>query len=339
MTTLPLSYHQSLSAFWTADASAIGTGLGGIGFIDFQIRRPVRNRFVAEHVSESRPARVIHGLGHLGFREAGRVNVPYRDEIEVADQPRTELVQEISAPVRDLRMDAPRRLRFASLLGRRQPRFVRAVVLGGLYFLARAERRQRLQAKVKADAAIRFASSDRNGQDDVYIPVAKRVPREGPAVQYAGRVWNWPRQPEAYLSGRKENFAVTPNYIFSAKRHPSEILSPAITQLLFFMLAQRSNVAGAYCVDRGGRNSKLFGGSGCNFMQIVAGRPCPTPFHRVPLHIVAVVPDEIHRPRHAVEHGCVLVLHAVAVGEDSRGAVVFHHRQTYTKSDEVATND
>ena len=105
VTAGPLSYSQSRDTFRPRRAvfrSARRTGLGRTAFVDFLERGPVRDRFVAELVSEGRPGCVVDALRHPGSGEFGGRHVANRDVIETPHQIERELMLEIGTGIRHL---------------------------------------------------------------------------------------------------------------------------------------------------------------------------------------------------------------------------------------------
>ena len=128
VTAGPRSYSQPRDTFRPRRAvfrPTRRTGLGRTAFVDFLERGSVRDRFVAELVSEGRPGRVVDAVRHPGSGELGSRHVADRDVIETPHQIERELVLEIGTGIRDLGVqlrDMPfvfsRPLRFRELLGR-----------------------------------------------------------------------------------------------------------------------------------------------------------------------------------------------------------------------------
>src|SRR5882724_10261120 len=82
--TYPTSYSEVCDTFRPRLACAKRTVSGGERFIDFLVRGPVRKRFVAEHVSEGRPARIENRPRQAGFGESGGIHITDRDVIKLS---------------------------------------------------------------------------------------------------------------------------------------------------------------------------------------------------------------------------------------------------------------
>src|ERR1700675_3490703 len=80
----PASYSEVCDTFRPRFAFAKRTDSGRERFIDFVVPGPVRSRFVAEHVSEGRPACIEHGLRQAGLGESGGIHIAYRDVVKLS---------------------------------------------------------------------------------------------------------------------------------------------------------------------------------------------------------------------------------------------------------------
>src|SRR5580692_5956865 len=92
LSTYPASYSEVCDTFRPRLAVAKRTDSGRERFIDFLVASPVRSRFVAEHASEGRPARIEHRLRQAGLGESGGIYIADRDVIELSDDAGRELV-------------------------------------------------------------------------------------------------------------------------------------------------------------------------------------------------------------------------------------------------------
>lgn len=309
----PFSYHQTFSTFRAANHTAIGTSLSGESFIDLNILSAARNRFVAEHLSEARPARIVYGLGHLGFREARRVHVAYSDEIKFADQPRAEFVEKVFAARCDLRMNAPSGFGLTRSLRRRQPRFTGPIELRCLNSFACAECRQSLKAKVYADATLGFTDSRvRNAQNNIQVPAATRILRERTAVTNFGSLWNGAAIPNGVNLPVEAEGITDPVKIISLEGNPSEGTLSSVSNGPLANRPARSNILFAHTTDRVARNTKFSVRTSREFHQRVCARPKRAPAHGMLLSVSTIVPNEIDRPRHAVQSASVLVFNSIA---------------------------
>jgi hypothetical protein len=75
-----------------------------------------RGRFVTEHASEGRPARIENGLCQASLGESGGVHVADGDVIELSNDAGRELVVKVTAGIGDARVNVPRLTSFACAL-------------------------------------------------------------------------------------------------------------------------------------------------------------------------------------------------------------------------------
>src|SRR5690606_16065609 len=104
ITAFPFSYSKPCDTFRprVGQTAATRTGLGGKRFIHFFNGCPVRNRFIAEHVSEGRPGRVVDAFAHPGLGQALGIHITNGDVIELLYKARRQPVQEVGASALDL---------------------------------------------------------------------------------------------------------------------------------------------------------------------------------------------------------------------------------------------
>src|ERR1700680_1068536 len=103
--TDPASYSEVCDTFRPRLACARRTDSGRERFIYFLVPSPVRSRFVAEHVSEGRPACIEHGLRQAGFGESGGIRIADRDVVELSNDAGRPLVVKVAARAADARVD------------------------------------------------------------------------------------------------------------------------------------------------------------------------------------------------------------------------------------------
>ena len=109
--TRPLSYSKVCDAFrpLLGHRAASRTDLGTESLVHFLVPSSARNRFVAQHGSEGRPACIEHGLRQSGFGESGGVHISDRDVIEVSHDAMRGFVQEVVPRILDARVDVGRK--------------------------------------------------------------------------------------------------------------------------------------------------------------------------------------------------------------------------------------
>src|SRR5258707_10741837 len=106
--TYPPSYSEVCDTFRPRLAGAKRTDSGRERFIHFLIPSPVRRRFIAEHVSEGRPACIKNRLRQAGPGESGGVHIADRDVIELPNDAGREFMVKVTASVDDARVQVSR---------------------------------------------------------------------------------------------------------------------------------------------------------------------------------------------------------------------------------------
>src|SRR5687767_5253419 len=93
--TRPLSYSKvcDTSRPLLGQSAASRTDLGTESLVHFLNPSSARNRFVAQHGSEGRPACIEHGLCQSGLGESRRVHVSNSDVVEVSHDAMRDFVQ------------------------------------------------------------------------------------------------------------------------------------------------------------------------------------------------------------------------------------------------------
>src|SRR5712671_3626494 len=108
LSTYPPSYSEVCDTFRPRLACAKRTDSGRERFIHFLIPSPVRRRFIAEHVSEGRPACIKNRLRQAGPGESGGVHIADRDVIELPNDAGREFMVKVTASVDDARVQVSR---------------------------------------------------------------------------------------------------------------------------------------------------------------------------------------------------------------------------------------
>src|SRR5688572_9534073 len=105
--TRPLSYSKVRDTFRPplGQGAASRADLGTESLVHFLVPRSARNRFVAQHGSEGRPACIEHGLRQSGLGESRGVHVADRDVIEVSHDAMRGFVQEVVPRILDARVE------------------------------------------------------------------------------------------------------------------------------------------------------------------------------------------------------------------------------------------
>jgi len=315
--TSPKSLIQVGPTFWTAvgDSSAARARLRGKSFIHLLKPSPVRNRFVAEHVSEGRPASIKNRLRHAGFGESGRVHVAHGDVIKLSDDARGELMVEIAPRIGNAGVNIGSLALLSGALRNCEPflKFVEMARVGDL--LARGHGGEVLQSEINTDALYGLAAiSLCNLNDDVEKPIAATVSgkvravldlafRQGAAVEHAEGI-----------TGKAEGitFALqvaTPNW------NPSKGLFATITKVRLFVLASRlcipqANLSNCVCIQ-----TKFFAAPCGQVAKVKSSQPFSVPSQSILLSVIAIVPDKVDRTRLLIQQA-VQRLHAVTIDKD-----------------------
>src|SRR6266404_3631662 len=103
--TYPPSYSEVCDTFRPRLACAKRTDSGRERFIHFLIPSPVRRRFIAEHVSEGRPACIKNRLRQAGPGESGGIHIADRDVIELPNDAGREFMVKVTSGIDNARVE------------------------------------------------------------------------------------------------------------------------------------------------------------------------------------------------------------------------------------------
>ena len=299
--TYPASYSEVCDTFRPRLACARRTDSGRERFIHFLIPSPVRRRFIAEHVSEGRPACIQDGLRQAGLGESGGVHIADRDVIELSNDAGRELVVKVTASVDDARVQGSRATPFAgalrgSELVRQLPQRPRVLDL-----LPVGQGSEVFKTQVDANPAThRPRRGLRDFNDDVQEPTPACVAgevrsvldlalRQRPRVEYSEGV-----------PGKAKRFPLALQ-IPAFQRHPPQRTPAAPAQERPVLLTAGLGVLLTNGIDRAGVQGELLAAPRGQPIQIKAARPTLIPFQRMQLSVVAEIPNEIARARLSVE--------------------------------------
>jgi hypothetical protein len=297
--TRPFSYSKVCDTFrpLLGQAAARRADLGTESLVDLLVPSSARNRFVAQHVSEGRPACIEHGLRQSGLGESRGVHVSDRDVVEVSHDAMRGFVQEVVPRIPDARVDVGSEAFFVCALRPRQFVGQLGEMLGILDLFAGREGRKVLQSKIDTHFALdrprlRIGYLD----DDVQIPALARVLSEVRAV-FDLAVRQRSRVPHAEgMAGETERVPLALE-VSAFQRYPAEAAAPAIAQERPLVLSARFGVLLADRVDGARVKAELLARSGRENVQIEAAGPWLVPRQRGLLHVVAIVPDAVDCPR------------------------------------------
>jgi len=298
--------------------------LGGQVFTDFLERSPVRNRFIAEHVSESRPASIIDAFGKVGFCQCGGVHIAYRDQIKLFDQSPGLLVQMVCAGVLGFCVKVARKAFLVRSLCFGKP-LLNLDEMARVFDLAPiGQGGQRFQAKVNSDNVLDWAERNIGKLDnDIQEPITFGVLTEAGAV---ANLAFWQRAGIEHAVGvavEAEGIAGAPQ-ITPFEGNPSERLPAAPAEIAPAALRSGLRILGANSIDGSGIQSKLFTRPAREPHKLESRRPPLVPFNRLFLNIVTVVPNVIHCTGLAIQFA-IQGFNAVFIGY-MHGLILPHNR-------------
>src|ERR1700726_4389452 len=108
LSSFPASYSEVCDTFRPRLAGARRTDSGIERFIHFPVPSPVRRRFIAEQVSEGRPACIKNRLRQAGLGESGGVHIADRDLMELSNDAGREFMVKVTARRDDARVEVGR---------------------------------------------------------------------------------------------------------------------------------------------------------------------------------------------------------------------------------------
>jgi hypothetical protein len=195
---LPSSYSKIFPAFGAGAAVTHAAGLGGKRFIDFIKPHACVSALILQHGSKCAPARIEHRLSVSGLGERGGIHVADEHSPVGLHQAGTELMQEISSPIRDLGMNRSGSLSMAGTLCAGQERFQVAIKALSLDRRNRLIRERGKGPQSQIDAQTRYrAIEDRSdggfislipplraGHTDIQIPATAAVFTEITRTQF-----------------------------------------------------------------------------------------------------------------------------------------------------------
>jgi len=314
----PSALIQSRTTFRPGDHAAYVAGLGTPRLIHFLERRAIPNGLVREHVSKGAPSGIADGFSHCGFLQCGGVDIADRDVIELSDDARRELVQEVAPGIANARMDVCCLALLVGALGLCERLLKLAEVARVADHLAGAQGREVFQPQVDADATDwRARGGIGRLNDDIQEPVSTRIAREVRAVLdlHAGRKVTTLEYSEFSPMEVKSFWCFL--HVAALDRHPSKGAFAAIAQIWASMLPSRSLVLCADSLNGAGVETKLFTAAGGQLVEVVSAGPLLSPFERVLLRVVAEIEDVIDGARLLVQQSGQ-AFNAVSIRENHR---------------------
>jgi hypothetical protein len=301
LSTYPASYSEVCDTFRPRLACARRTDSGRERFIDFLVPSPVRSRFVAEHVSEGRPASIQDRLRQVGLGESGGVHITNRDIVELSNDAGRELVVKITARVANARVNVSNLRALTSPL--RGGEFIGQLPqkLRVLDFFAVRQGSEIFEAQVNPNAGShRPRLGLRDLYDDVQEPVPACIAGEVCAVlDLAFGQRTRVKHPKG-MSGEPKGLPLAPE-VAAFQRHPTQRAPAPPPQERPVLLTAGLGVLLAHGVNRACVQKQLLTAPRGQPIEVKAGWPALVPFERLQLSLVAEIPDEIAGARLAVE--------------------------------------
>src|SRR5258708_6257556 len=301
LSTYPASYSEVCDTFRPRLAGARRTDSGRERFIHFLIPSPVRRRFIAEHMSEGRPACIKNRLRQAGLGESGGIHLADRDVIELSSDASGEFMVKVTARMHDARVQMGRLPPFAGPLGGtelvsqlpQKPRVLDLLPVG--------QGSEVFQAQVDANTAAhrpRLGLSDFN--DNVQEPIPAGIAGEVRSVLDLA-VRQRPREeyPEG-VSGKAKGPSLALK-IPAFQGHPAQRAPAPPPQERAVLLTARLGVLFTHAVDGARVQGEFLAAFRRQPIEIKTGRPALVPFQRIQLSVVAEIPNEIARARLSVE--------------------------------------
>ncbi len=283
------------------------------------------NSLVRKFVSETRPRRVVDAFRHLGFGEFRGVDIANRDVVEPAYQVEGQFVLKIGTSVRYFAVQLCKvALVLVRALHRRQLKRRRPAVAIVRDRLAGAQLGEMFKAQINTDAALywpRFGGA-RYFNTDIQEPVATRIACEVRAVFDLAAFRQSPREEHAKAPPLEDKSIAVCFEVTAFERDPGKRFLAAIAQVRTAMLTAALGVLLAGCVDRTGVQTQLLAAGRRQLVEIEAARPLFAPLQGVPLHVVAVIPQEIDGAGLAVKLA-MQVFNAVAVDQDHSTSILY----------------
>lgn len=276
--------------------AAIRADLGGKPFIHFFVPSTVRNRFVAEHVSEGGPASIQHRFCHGRFDQGSSVDVANCDVVKLTDYARRELMVEIVSSARNSRVNLCRLTALASSLGYGQliSQFGQVPRVGNLF--ASGQGCKVFQAKIDANA-IHGLSSITIWYFDGYVeePIAASIAgKVCPVLDFSLR--EGARMEDAKgISSKPEGIPLS-FQMMTSKRNPAKGTFATVAQEWQTFLKTALCVLIAHRIDRARIQPQFLAAACGQVVEVKPGEPFASPLQSILLAVIAVIKNKIDRP-------------------------------------------
>src|SRR6266404_5341513 len=301
LSTYPPSYSEVCDTFRPRLACAKRTDSGRERFIHFLIPSPVRRRFIAEHVSEGRPACIKNRLRQAGPGESGGIHIADRDVIELPNDAGREFMVKVTSGIDNARVEVGCLPPFPGPLGGTELVSQLPQKLRVLDLLPIGQGSEVFKAQVDANTAPhrpRLGLSDFN--DNVQEPIPACIAGEVRSVLDLA-VRQRPREeyPKG-VPGKAKGLPLALK-IPAFQGHPAQRAPAPPAQERPVLLTARLGVLFTHGVDGARVQGEFLAASRRQPIEIKTGRPTLIPFQRMQLSVVAEIPNEIARARLSVE--------------------------------------
>jgi hypothetical protein len=253
----------------------------------------VRSRFVAEHASEGRPARIENRFRQAGFGESGGIHTAHGDVIELSNDAGRELMVKVTSGIDHARVEVPYLAPFAGALGASESVSQMAQKSRIFDFLPVGQGCEFLKAEVNANAAAgRSRDGLRDFNDNIQEPMPSRIAGEArPVLDLACRQRPGVKYPKG-VSGKAKGLSLALE-IPAFEGHPAQGALPAPAQKRPVLLTAGLRVLFAHGIDGARVQCEFLAATRRQPIQIKAAQPGLIPFQRVLLRVVTEIPDEV----------------------------------------------
>ena len=313
---IPLPYSKTCdtSRPLRRQTAARRTGLGGESFIYFQKGRSVRNRFIAELISKSRPSYVTNRFCHHRFLQAGSVHVSNSNKIETPNNICGSFVMKILSAIRNLYMNRISQTLFLSPLS--LPKFFfkvsEMVRIDDLFTIG--QNGEVFKTKINSNTRFNFFLIPIwQFQNEIQIPIPLSIFGETRSVANVSQWREWARKEKPkFIPIEMKCISHNVNSL-AAKGYPSEILFTTKAKKWTTALKSGFNELLANGFHRIGRYFKFFTNARCQLNQIKSCQPFSANVQTEFLRFVAIVPNEVDGAG-LFSQGSSKVFNSVAVG-------------------------
>ncbi len=334
MDAFPLSYSKTCDTFRPRAARAARTGLGRKRFIDLIEPYACVIALVPKHGPERRPARVEHRLAVLSFREGRSIHVADKDCTVLASEPAAGLMQKVLPAVRDPGVDRLHPALPACSLGSGERGFEVAVealrVDIGKTFVREAGKG--LEPEVDSQIRVGFIGPGRLHLDrHVQIPAAAAVLGDATGAELiAGQAI---AVPDANMQALKVGLTMALYNRAGFEWNPSQRASragratPSKLYLAVLFAARRVLFGDLLKHGRANRQA-FFRGPVQITLELNARGKAPLAAKDLERQVIAIVPDEVHSPRHPGKRRSMPVLDSYA--QNSNWILATCHGSTHS---------